>query len=210
MMRRLFVPGWGAPAALYARGLAPRWDVLDPPRFGEARGQLGHYLDWLMAEVDSADSGVVLGGHSMGGALAVLAAIRRPEQVKRIVLLAPAGLPLAKPIGRSLADFGVQMALGRYPRREAARAVAAVGIAPRSALRLAREVRALDLRLQLERLRELEIPCSVVGCATDTLTPPALCRRIARLGGGRYRELDVPGGHMWMAGAPGLLARVVQ
>jgi pimeloyl-ACP methyl ester carboxylesterase len=209
MIRRLFVPGWGASTMFYEPALAPAWEVAAPPSFRRGGGRLERYVRWLVRELDAGEGAVVLGGHSMGGALAVLAALERPARISELVLVQPAGLPLTKPVRRSLAAFAGQVARGEVPRSEARRGAAAVLAAPRAALRLARDVRALDLARQLQQLQQLGIPCRVVGCVTDTLTPVAHCRRIADLAGAAYRELDVSGGHMWMLRSPGVLAEVV-
>jgi pimeloyl-ACP methyl ester carboxylesterase len=191
-MVQLFVPGWGAPAALYE---APAdWVVLSPPPFAAA-STLEARLGWLRRELDCYDGRVVLGGHSMGAALAVLAAAEQPQKVERLVLLSPAGLPLAKPVHESLRDFVRQLRSRLYPRDQAVRAVGAVLAAPRAAWQLAFAVRMLDLQAQLAAL---EVRADVVACTTDTLTPAAHCRRIASLLRAGYRELDLPGGHMWM------------
>jgi len=191
-MVQLFVPGWGAPAALYE---APSdWVVLSPPPFAAA-STLEARLGWLRRELDCYDGRVVLGGHSMGAALAVLAAAEQPQKVERLVLLSPAGLPLAKPVHESLRDFVRQLRSRLYPRDQAVRAVGAVLAAPRAAWQLAFAVRMLDLQAQLAAL---EVRADVVACTTDTLTPAAHCRRIASLLRAGYRELDLPGGHMWM------------
>ena len=141
-MVQLFVPGWGAPAALYE---APAdWVVLSPPPFAAA-STLEARLGWLRRELDCSDGRVVLGGHSMGAALAVLAAAEQPQKVERLVLLSPAGLPLAKPVHESLRDFVRQLRSRLYPRDQAVRAVGAVLAAPRAAWQLAFAVRMLDL-----------------------------------------------------------------
>lgn len=203
-MSRLFLPGWGAPGALYRPGLPAGWDVVEAPGFGE--GGLERHLDRLLERLRSERGGVVLAGHSMGAALAVLAASTEPRLVERLVLLAPAGLPLTKPIGRSVQEFARQVAGGVYPAHEARRAVAATLAAPRAALRLAREVRALDLRPQLAALAEAGVACQVVAADDDTLTPVAHCRTIAALARASYVELRSAGGHMWMVANPALLA----
>ncbi len=121
-----------------------------------------------------------------------------PGRVDGLLLIAPAGLPLSKPMRRSLAGFTSQIASRRYPLAAAARSVAGVAAAPRSALRLARRVRRLDLSAEMLRVRAQRIPAIVVGCVTDTLVTVRHCRETARLLGAGYRELDLPGGHMWM------------
>jgi pimeloyl-ACP methyl ester carboxylesterase len=200
----LFVPGWGAPPALYR--VPEGWTVLEPPSFAAA-STLEQRVRWLCGEIDRRRGDVVLAGHSLGAALAVLAAERRGERVARLVLISPAGLPLTKPVRASVRDFGRQLRTRLYPSGEAMRAIGAVAASPRAAWRLAGEVRSLDLS---DRLRALEVPAEVIGCAGDTLTPVAHCRRIAALARAHYREVDVPGGHMWMLGDPVAFAAALQ
>lgn len=196
-MPGVFIPGWGASPALY-RGIVPHdWDVLEPPSFRASKGALGAYRAWLRDELARRQGPITLGGHSFGAALAVLAANDGHANVDRLVLVDPAGLPITKPIQRSLRDFCTQVASGLYPRVEALRLALSAFAAPSSALRLAQAVRGLDLRSELKALRRQGLPCTVVAAETDTLTPPAHCREIAKLIGADYRELAVDGGHMW-------------
>lgn len=193
----LFVPGWGAPAALYAPALPASWRALEPPSFAASGGTLSAYRRWLSLELRTRGR-VPLGGHSMGAALAILAAVDMPELVERLVLVAPAGLPLDKPIRKSVRDFARQVAYGIYPRDVAAAAAAAVARAPRAALALAQEVRRLDLRRECARVRAAGIPTLVVGCASDTLVTGDRARMLAAALGAEYRELPLGSGHMWM------------
>ncbi len=78
--------------------------------------------------------------------------------------------------------------------------------APRAAARLVRQLRRLDLGEDLRALAALGIPCSVVGCVTDTLTTPWHCRRIAASLGAPYEEISSPHGHMWLVRDRALLA----
>ena len=100
-------------------------------------------------------------------------------------------------------DFAGQVRDRIYPLQLALRAAGAIAAAPRSAARLARSVRRLDLA---EQLALLAVPTEVVACRGDTLTTVAHCRRIASLARAQYRELDVQGGHMWMLADPALFA----
>jgi pimeloyl-ACP methyl ester carboxylesterase len=197
--RALFVPGWGAPASLYSPLLPSDWSALEPPSFAVSNGSLTAYRRWLGRELERHGRGV-LGGHSMGGALSLLAAADAPELVERLVLVAPAGMPLQKPIWLSLLSFLRQTAARKYPANATARAAAAALRAPHSALRLALQVRALDLRRECARIRASAIPTLVVGCSSDTLVTSAHARTLAHALGAEYRELQLAGGHMWMLG----------
>ena len=208
MDSRLFLPGWGAPASLYEPGLPASWRVLEPPSFAASGGSFGVYRTWLARELDNRGRSV-LAGHSMGGALAILAAADTPELVERLVLIAPAGLPLDKPVRSSLRDFVRQVVTGAYPRGAGASAFLALARAPRSALALAERVRALDLRRECARIRAAGIPATVVGCVSDTLVTTDRSRALAEALGARYVELDIRGGHMWMLADPGHLAAAV-
>jgi pimeloyl-ACP methyl ester carboxylesterase len=204
----LFLPGWGAPAALYEPGLPDAWRALEPPSFAASGGRLEAYRRWLGVELTNAGRSP-LGGHSMGAALAILAAAESPELVERLVLVGPAGMPLQKPISASLVDFVRQVGRGVYPREAAARALAAVARAPRAAFALAEEVRALDLRRECARVRAAGIPVLVVSCSSDTLVTRGHAQTLAGALGADYRELTLSGGHMWMLHAHELLARVL-
>jgi pimeloyl-ACP methyl ester carboxylesterase len=208
MDSRVFLPGWGAPAALYARGLPQSWDVLEPPSFAVSGGSLAPYRRWLELELRGRGRSA-LAGHSMGGALAIQAAAGMPELVERLVLIAPAGLPIDKPILRSVRDFFRQVASGDYPCGTAWSALAAVARAPRAAFALAQQVRALDLRRECARVRAAGIPTTVIGCVSDTLVTTDRTRTLAEALGARYDELDLDGGHMWMLADRSRLAAAV-
>ena len=198
------MPGWAAPVGLYR--LPAGWEPIEPPAFRATRGELLAYRGWLVAELERRRAPLALAGHSMGGALAILAAADRPELIEKLILLSPAGLPLRKRMRASVVTFAGQIARGCYPATELVRATATVLAAPLSAVRLARTVHALDLAPELERVRSHGIRCTVIGCATDELTPPAHCRRMAELLDADYREVDRPEGHIWMISEPGALA----
>jgi len=200
-MRKLFLPGYGASARLYTRGLGPGWRALEPPSFRASGGVLSAYERWLERELCRSHEPAWVAGHSMGGALAVAVAAANPARVERLTLISPAGLPLRKPIYASLADFARQVACGRYDLREVAHDLRQGMRAPRAALRLARSVRSLDLSGEMRKLRRLGVAVEVVACASDTLVTPAHCRAAAGLLGADYRELELPGGHMWMLDA---------
>jgi pimeloyl-ACP methyl ester carboxylesterase len=196
---RIFLPGFGARARAYAAGLPSAWTALQPP---PPRGEdpLVRYADWLEGELARRSGPTLVAGHSMGGALAILVAARRPDLVAGLVLIAPAGLPLSKPIRASAADFVRQVGSGRHRADDVAASALELVRRPRAALRLVRRLRALDLRTEMERVRDAGVPVTVVSCDTDTLTSPAQCARAAVHLGARHRELSLEGGHVWMFG----------
>ncbi|HKA26763.1 MAG TPA: alpha/beta fold hydrolase [Gaiellaceae bacterium] len=197
-MRKLFLPGYGATGRLYARGLEEGWQALEPPPFHATNGALASYVDWVRRELRRNDRPIWLAGHSMGGALAMLATTADPRRVARLTLVSPAGLPLRKPIPASLVLFATQVARRRYGFDEIRREVGQALRAPRAALRLAQAVRRLDLTSEMRSLRASGVPVEVVGCSTDSLVTPAHCREVASILGADYRELELAGGHMWM------------
>ena len=206
-MNGLFVPGWGATAALYRPGLPEGWEALELPSYRSTGGELGAYRRWLGDEVARRPAPVTLAGHSLGGALAALVAADQPELVERVILLSPAGLPLSQPIRASLVPFARQVSRRVYPAREVVRMIGSTLVAPRSAMRSGRAAHDLDLTPELERIRASGVPCRVVACANDDLTTAAHCRQLAAGLGADYREIEAPGGHIWPIVAPELLAR---
>lgn len=197
---KLFLPGFGARARSYDEGLPRGWQSLQPPPPAATGGTLPALVDWLADELRRRPAPALLAGHSMGAALAILLAARDPRRTAGLILIGPAGLPLTKPVRTSAADLTRQI----IRRDHRVGGLVASGLelvaAPRSTVRLIRALRRLDLRDEMARVRRNGIPVSVIGCDTDTLTPPEYCRSAAGLLGGRYRELRLDGGHVWMFG----------
>lgn len=181
--------------------------MLWPPTFREGGGRLDHYVHWLLGQLDRRRAPVVLAGHSMAAAVALLAAVRTPESVERLVLVGPAGLRLTKPIAISALQSLKQVTDGRLARADAIHGARDVARAPMFALRLALEVRSLDLSRQMTLIRQRGTPVTIIGCSSDTLATLGHCRRAARLLGASHREVRLDGGHMWMLGRDELLGR---
>jgi pimeloyl-ACP methyl ester carboxylesterase len=205
-MGGLFVPGWGATAGLYRAGLPEGWVAVELPSFRSTGGDFGTYGRWLVEEIARRPTPIVVAGHSMGATLALLAAAERPDLVERVIMLSPAGLPLAKPMRASVRTFARQLVRGCYPARELGRMVLGAVTAPRAALRLARTVHRLDLAPELERIRASGVRCTIVACAGDELTTSTHCRALAAALDASYREIDAAEGHIWPISEPNRLA----
>ncbi len=83
-----------APLALALTRAGHRTLALDLPGHGETEAEadgIEPLADAVVAVLDGQAERVVLVGHSLGAAAAVLAAQRRPDKVSRLVLLTPAG-----------------------------------------------------------------------------------------------------------------------
>ncbi len=204
----VLVHGAGTSSAIWRRTMPPlaaRRRVIAPdlPGYGgsPAAGPgfaLQQVTDHLVAGLE--DAGVRdpydLVGHSMGGAIAILLAARHPERVRRLVLVAPAGLAampriaagllgavaapfaiarrtLATPLAgsalvRRLALAGVARDGARVPVEHARAVLASSSGATRIGPGLASAASA-DLRLVLARL---EGPLGLVWGAHDPVIPP--------------------------------------
>ena len=140
----------------------------------------------------------------------MLGAATVPERVQGLLLIAPACLPLQKPLRGSAADLAKQLASRTYPFRDIVATAQEIVAAPRGAARLVRALRRLDLSAQMERVRAAGIPTLVVACTTDTLVTPQHCRSAARLLAASYEEIALPGGHIWMLRQPFELGKLLR
>jgi pimeloyl-ACP methyl ester carboxylesterase len=189
--------------------LALRFDVhlVDLPGFGSVRSRgfrLAEADAWLADRV-AAHAPAHVVGHSMGGLVAARVAARRPELVDRLVLVAPAGVP----VGRSIVGHARPLLAALRavpPRQRLLLAADAARAGPLTLLRAGLDVAADDVRTELERLRADTL---VVWGENDRLLPPALA--------GEWRdalphariELLRRCGHVPMWDAPDELARLL-
>jgi len=167
-------------------------------RFGRPK-QLGEWLGrWLdAAELEQVD----VAGHSLGGLAAAELAAGRPRQVRRLVLVAPAGVPC----NRSVIGRAGPLAGALYDIRDSLPMVAldALRAGPRSLAHGVALVSSRDLRKELPAVRA---PVLLVWGEGDYLVPH-------RLSGEWQRALPASSlvllscGHVPMLEAPGELAR---
>ena len=203
-------------------------------REGYTFERLAADLAEVLSELDVRDA--VLVGHSMGGMVAQLLALDRPEDlslhVRRLLLVAStpgpiAGPPLAAivaaasaralasaerkgrgPFPKSATVWASRVAFGAAPSPAAMELLCEMldSMSPGALAELTRHLLAFDVR---DRLAELALPVHVVVGTRDLLTPPRAARGIAdRVRGSRLTVL--PGcGHKVMLERAGTLCDLV-
>jgi pimeloyl-ACP methyl ester carboxylesterase len=146
----------------------PGFGTVRPPR---RRFVLAEAASWLLAWIEAVglEGGVHLVGHSMGGYLSLRLAARRPEVVRKLVLVDPAGVPS----GRGMLGHLVPLLLAaRYatPAFLPVLARDALYAGPATLLRASRDLLAEDVRGDLRRV---EAPALLIWGKNDTLIPPS-------------------------------------
>jgi pimeloyl-ACP methyl ester carboxylesterase len=176
-MRRAseLVAGSGEPLVLL-HGLAGSWRWWSPVVEPLARSREVRALDlprlapaelggWLERRLE-ADGPVDLAAHSLGGLVAAELAAQRPELVRRLVLVAPAGIPC----GRSVPRRSVPLARSLYEVRRAFPVVVgdALRAGPFGLARGIAYVSSRDLRRELAAVRA---PTLLLWGERDRLVP---------------------------------------
>lgn len=199
-------------AALTGRRRAVAVDLMGhgateaPQRADYSPRGLLHHVEAVLAEM--AIHRAVWVGNSLGGGLAVLEAVERPEAVAALVLLSPAGYPQKIPRGLALLQWpGTPWVLQWFPARLIVRGILSRAVfynpamltpdlvehytAPltnracwRGVLEAGARIWPDDLEAIVARVPTIEAPTLVVWGEADRITPPALahryCREIAR------------------------------
>jgi pimeloyl-ACP methyl ester carboxylesterase len=201
------------------------WSVLAPdlPGHGRSGGAplktveaMSHWVDRLVDGLGV--GGYALVGHSMGGAIAVEAAARRPDRVSHLALI---GTAAAVPVGKALLDtagsdpaaaFEMMTAWGHGPS-------ARLGGSPTPGLWMSGttrrtfdqnrpEILAIDLAAcaawETGRAAAAQVGCptAVIVAAHDLMTPARRGRELAALiGSATVTEIE-QAGHMLLSEAP--------
>jgi pimeloyl-ACP methyl ester carboxylesterase len=181
---------------------------------GDGCDSIEAYAGWL---ADRVGAPVVVGGMSMGGAIALQLALDRPELVRGLVLVATAA---RLPVDPALLDVlqgsyeeGAhalarrELAAGAHPRTVEKSAELILRVPQAVTLADFRACDAFDVR---ERLAEIEAPALVVVGDQDELTPPRVAERLAA--GLRQAELVVVrrAGHLVTVEKPRAVADAIQ
>jgi pimeloyl-ACP methyl ester carboxylesterase len=208
----LFIHGSGGRGASWIRQLerladAARVVALDLPGHGQSGGEgysvIEDYARMVRDFVEAAKLGkVVLGGHSMGGAVAQAFALAYPERLDGLILVGTGArlrvLPKIFELLRADYPEGVRFINGRAFSRSTAQR-----------LKDAARARALETRPQvtigdytacngfdvMERIGALRIPTLVIGGEDDQLTPPKYARYLARTIPGAVLVMVEQAGH---------------
>ena len=160
------------------QAIAERYRVylVDLPGFGTMRRSRRRFIlaeaaGWLSEWMDAVGlKRAHLVGHSMGGYICLNLAASRPEAVRRLVLVAPAGVPT----GRSMVGYlGPLLGAALYARPSFLPVLVrdALRTGPTTLWRAARDLLAEDARLGLRRV---EAPTLLIWGERDPLVPPAI------------------------------------
>lgn len=170
------------------------------------------FADDVIAMIETAvGAPVILGGISMGAAISLRIAVRRPDLVRALVLIRPAWTVASAPANlRSLAEVGALLrahpggdARAIFDASATARELAATSPDNLESLRgfFSREPIAVTAELlsripqdgpglTAEDLRGIAVPALVIGTAADTIHPMAMASELARtLPRGSFAEI---------------------
>ncbi len=146
--------------------------ALDLPGFGASR-MPGRYtfartVELLAAWMEANSIGCAdVVGHSMGGQIAMLLAAAHTGRVRRLVLIAPAGIPFTTDLLRTAGRaFGSRMASD--PRFTPIVMGGAISTSPRILWQAVRQIRDIDVR---SLVRSLTVPTLILWGTRDRLLP---------------------------------------
>jgi pimeloyl-ACP methyl ester carboxylesterase len=190
--------GWGEETFHAQRELADEYELLllDRRGYGESPPADRADVDAQIADVAPfLRDGAHLVGHSYGGLLALLAAARRPEAIRSLVLIEPAAFSVAR--GQPMVERLIERIAGWYdavpslsPERLYPAFLEALGFDPPSlelterdlaaAVTTAREPRPWEAEVPVDRLAKAPFPTLIARGVWDVA--PAGARKIAAAG----------------------------
>ena len=185
---------------------------------GTAQTSVESYADWLIEQhlSDTSNGRAVLAGNSMGGAIAMIAALRAPERVAALVLIGSGAKLRVHPdvfaqlerdftaAARTLAQL--QLAPDA-PEARIARIVAAMErTGPAATIADFRACDAFDVR---ERLGDIGAPTLVISGSEDRMTPPKYAQFLHEQIPGAALESLEGAGHVPQLEQPERVARML-
>ena len=200
--------------------LGGRWPVLAPNLPGHGgdagpnRRSIEEYATWLEAYLAGhAEGPVVLAGHSMGGAIAMEAALRRRAELAGLILISTgARLRVAPEVLAGIpVDFpGTMRQMGEYAFTPGA----PVELLKESQVRLDQagaevvhgDFSACDAFDVMARLEQIDLPTLVLCGTEDRMTPPKYSELLVQQIPGARLELIEGTGHMGPAEQPAAFA----
>jgi len=156
--------------------------LVDLPGFGAMRRLRRHFVlaeaaSWLATWMEAVGLGkAYLVGHSMGGYVCLRLAAQRPEAVRRLVLVAPAGVPAERPLLGHLVPL-LLAARQAVPSFLPILTYDAIRTGPATLWRAARDLLAEDVR---EELQSIRVPTLLVWGEKDPLIPPSIGELLRR------------------------------
>ena len=196
----IFVHGAGSNADFWhlQRGAFPEAHYVNLPGHGDQRsvkekpGPIKEYADWLAGYVE--DNGldrVVLSGHSMGGAIALELALRRPEWLAGLILTCSGArylvsarlMRLLREDYEAAVDLIIAQSFGSHEGTLSYAQKARRYGTRRHMLRTPQEVALADHETCAKfdvrnRLGEIELPTLIIAGGQDRATPPRLSREL--------------------------------
>ena len=219
LVRPAFPAAWAVDLPGHAAGRARRSEPV-PATGDPILESIDAFTDWLMGEIAARHWGeVVLVGHSMGGAIAQVVALRRPVWLRGVVLSSTGPI---LPVPAELIDLvqhdypaAIEWILAHSfatpptgYRREGIRRQL-LRIPPAVTLASYRACNAFDIRAPLEQAH-WTIPTLIVCGEEDQMTPPTYSEFLAEHMAGAKLGLIENAGHMAPVEQPEAWVAVVQ
>ena len=182
------------------------------------------YARWVaeLLDVLGIDEPVVLVGHSFGGGVAIQLAHDLPERARSLVLVNSiggsawrSGRRLRSVAERPLWDWGLHFPGDVWPVRQATRVLPVIFEDflpnlirnPRAIVKVANLARRVDLRAELERLRDRGVPITILWASRDGIIPRESFEALCVASGVEGTVID--GSHSWLLADPQQFGEVI-
>jgi pimeloyl-ACP methyl ester carboxylesterase len=223
-MRLILIPGSGGTEEVwkYQVEYFPNADAVNLPGHpdGELCTSIEDYADWLWRYVlKQGYSQPVLAGHSMGGAIVQVYALKHPKDVKGIVLIGTGARLRVAPQVLSVVQEGIDNPSGwveNFLEVQFARidAVTKKQVTDR-ALELGARVQLSDMLCcdkfdVMDKVHQIEVPTMILCGSEDEMTPPKYSSYLAgRINGSNLTVVD-GGGHFVFVEKPDAINQAIE